>query len=268
MEDTIKKPIKPEREESEWDRAFFDLATVPIDESSLKTPSMVQWLIGICVVLFAILFFLGQVLPSNKAGLYLLVSSVSILLIGAFGLFALAKSANQSRNLKELLDIDRTTGLFSSFLLYEKLDRLIALGKNSISIVFIDLDELKEYNDKFGHRRGDRLLRNAADIMNTALSGKGVGFRYGGDEFVAILKDIDYESAIEIATRIHRYFIKGGISASLGICEWCPNMTSDELLHEADLAMYKAKRSGKGRLFVPKNKTAGGSGELSGNIIH
>ncbi|HHS50199.1 MAG TPA: GGDEF domain-containing protein [candidate division Zixibacteria bacterium] len=239
------------RKESDWDRAFMELVESPDSLSGIRTPLMVQWLIGICVVLFALLFFLGQVLPAEKSGLYLLISALSILAIGIFGMFALSRAANQSRKLKDLLDIDRATGLYSSIFLMEELDRLTSAGKGELSVIFIDLDELKQYNDKYGHRRGDQLIRSAGQAIKSAIAGHGTGFRYGGDEFVAILQNVLPETAVQIAKRVQKSFEDSGISASIGICRWRPGMSSDELIDSADKAMYMAKRAGKGRLFIP-----------------
>lgn len=268
MEDLGQNKPPDNPAENDWDKAFLELTKSPINESSLKTPTMVQWLIGLCVTLFSILFFLGQVLPENRSGLYLMVSSISILLIASFGLYALSKAANQSKHLKNLLNIDRTTGLFSSVFLMEELDRLISEGNHNLVLIFLDLDELKLYNDKYGHRRGDILIRNAGEALIEAIAGHGVGFRYGGDEFVAILANVSRENAIEFAKRVHRSFVMRGISASIGIYPWKPGMSSDQLLNEADQAMYKAKRSGKGRLFIPDEQSTGSTRDLKGKFIY
>jgi diguanylate cyclase (GGDEF)-like protein len=254
-------------DEMEWNRDTFRFPKSSIVESSFKTPTWVQWFIGLCVLLFAMLFFLGQLLLPDKSEIYLVVSSVSVLIIAFFGLFSLSKLTKQTRHLRLLLNIDRTTGLYGSTFLMEKLDRLIDEAGHELVLIFLDLDELKEFNDKFGHRRGDILIRNAADILSKTVAGKGMGFRCGGDEFVAMLTDISSEEAVELAKSVHESFVEKGISASIGVYQWRKGMSADKLLYEADQAMYKAKRAGKGKLFIPDIGSYGNADDLDGEFI-
>ena len=250
--DSNKGSISHGRDGTGTDREVFVIPRSRILKYSFKTPVMVRWLIGISVSLITALFVLEGMLPIEGAGIYLLVASLSIFVITSVGLFALAKVTIQARHLKELLNIDRATGLFGSGYLAEELDRLVEEGDKGLFLIFLDLDELKSFNDRFGHRRGDALIHDAAEALSEAVAGRGVGFRYGGDEFVAILSDMSRSDAVALAKRVHKLFVVRKIAASIGMCQWRPGMSADDLLHTADKAMYKAKHAGKGRLFIPK----------------
>ena len=122
-----------------------------------------------------------------------------------------------------------------------------------LSCVIVDLDDFKLVNDRYGHQAGDSLLRQVAQ----ALRGESRAFdrvaRYGGDEFVVILLNADIESAAAAAgralARMRRVMLPDGshgVSASMGVAEWRPSMTEDELLELCDAALLQGKRYGKG----------------------
>ncbi|GEM_PF-1417270 len=262
-------PLSPEAEifpKSEYsvgeypkDSEYIPTAQLLKAERALKTPTLVQIFVGVSVVLIVLLFFLGAYFTEAQKGFFLLTSVVCVLLVLIFGLYTISRFSRQSVHLKELLNIDRTTGLYSSTFLMEELDRLVAEKHPNLVLIFLDLDELKLYNDKYGHRAGDKLIRNSAEALVEAIAGRGVGFRYGGDEFVAVLNDVSYDEALQMAKRVHAAFKNRDISASIGVYPWRPGLSADALLHQADKAMYAAKRSGKGRIFF-------GGGEIGGTM--
>ena len=131
--------------------------------------------------------------------------------------------------------------------------------KYTCAILFIDLDDFKRINDTHGHKIGDRLLTLVSAGLLLCLREEDIVCRYGGDEFVVIAGRIqDNSNAPDIAKKIisllsKRYTIDGitlQISASIGIAYSHPSKNIDLLIQEADLALYEAKRRGKGKYVV------------------
>jgi diguanylate cyclase (GGDEF)-like protein len=129
-----------------------------------------------------------------------------------------------------------------------------------VAVAFIDLDNFKVINDSLGHGAGDRLLTAVANRLGSVLRDGDVVARFGGDEFTAFLRDIvDETHALRIAERLASVlrppFVLDGeqrfVTASLGLTVTGPQNTSpDELLRDADGAMYRAKEHGKARCEV------------------
>ena len=119
----------------------------------------------------------------------------------------------------------------------------------------IDIDNFKEYNDRYGHFEGDKVLITLADIVEDCTRHNvDLAFRLGGDEFVVLLPQTSADQATEIVQRILLKFLeenfgKTGLSISIVSCERKPDMTIEEDLArmkgKADKAMYEAKKSGK-----------------------
>ncbi|MBN2063024.1 MAG: diguanylate cyclase [Deltaproteobacteria bacterium] len=154
------------------------------------------------------------------------------------------------RNLREELSrlsiTDSLTDLFNQRHFYSRLqEEITRAGRQnySLSLILLDLDGFKDYNDHHGHLAGDEVLRNTGRIINKCIrEGVDSGYRYGGDEFAVILIDADLNIAQEIGERIKRVFDAGtGVTVSLGYAKYNMGMTVKELVEEADKALYKAK---------------------------
>lgn len=153
---------------------------------------------------------------------------------------------------------DALTGLFNHGYFQDRLDREIKLAdRNSelVSLILLDLDQLKRINDTHGHRSGDAVLCHVASLMRTAVRDVDVCARYGGEEFVVILPQCDRENAIEIAERLRESIAStpvnkvGQVTASIGIATYPSGAKNkDELVEMADRAMYLAKAAGRNRV--------------------
>lgn len=130
-------------------------------------------------------------------------------------------------------------------------------GRTGFATLFIDLDGFKEVNDKFGHDRGNEVLRRVAEILQSELRDTDVAGRLGGDEFVACL-DAPADMSLVIANKIAQRLVDKirligqGIGASVGIS--ISRDSVDLALNEADEAMYESKKSGKNRSTVYRTK--------------
>jgi diguanylate cyclase (GGDEF)-like protein len=115
--------------------------------------------------------------------------------------------------------------------------------RHPLSLILLDLDKFKEYNDTYGHLAGDDILRAAGQIINRSIRvGVDSGYRYGGDEFAIILIDADLEIANDIGTRIQTAFKENGkIEVSIGYSKFSEEMSVKDLVAVADKNLYKNK---------------------------
>ncbi|MBP1924733.1 diguanylate cyclase (GGDEF)-like protein [Sedimentibacter acidaminivorans] len=163
------------------------------------------------------------------------------------------------------LETDYLTGLYSKNYYESELDFIIrdSLFKEKVFCVFmIDIDDFKYINDHRGHIIGDKVLKSVANIMQENMRGVDICSRYGGDEFIVILPETTKEHAFLIGQRIldkisNLDLINVGIdikiSLSIGIVEWKPNMSAENLIECADQAMYISKKTGKNKVTIYKN---------------
>jgi diguanylate cyclase len=151
--------------------------------------------------------------------------------------------------LEELSRRDSLTGLLNRRVFAEELEREIAAAERHdrpLSLVMLDLDQFKHYNDTYGHQAGDLLLQNATEAWTTCLREIDVIARYGGEEFVLVLPDCTLEDATMTADRL-RDGMPEGATCSAGAALFEAGDTAAALIGRADRALYKAKASGRNR---------------------
>lgn len=132
--------------------------------------------------------------------------------------------------------------------------------KQTFAILYIDADNLKNINDQFGHEAGDRAVQHIAQILKNEVRPYDVAARFGGDEFVMLICNVNMEQAVLIAERIRitteRTSDKTSqhalpIRLSLGVATLAPqDKNLDQLLHRADTALYQAKNDGRNRVAL------------------
>ena len=154
---------------------------------------------------------------------------------------------------------DSLTGLFNRHKLNETLEveveRAHRYGR-PLSLIMIDMDGLKAVNDTHGHQAGDSVLQQAAQAVRSQVRRVDTPTRFGGDEFIILLPEATGEEAQRVAGRIASRILAirieaTPVSASLGVAQWVPQFESGkDFLAAADAALYKAKRSGRGRVAV------------------
>ena len=153
---------------------------------------------------------------------------------------------------------DPLTGLPNRLFLNDRLEQAILHGKRqktSVTVMFIDIDHFKQINDSMGHAAGDLLLRTTAERLVMAIRETDTVARLGGDEFSIILTDVNQSTDLEaIAKKILdtvsqpvslQELGKVQLSVSIGIASHHAELSADELLENADTAMYVAKKSGR-----------------------
>jgi diguanylate cyclase (GGDEF)-like protein len=134
-------------------------------------------------------------------------------------------------------------------------------NKSSVSIVMMDLDNFKRFNDTYGHQAGDALLRAFGDLLKRSSRGQDIACRYGGEEFVLVLTDSNLAGALRRA-EILRQQVKqlsveyagqllGAVSISMGVALYPDHGTTmGDVLRASDQALYCAKREGRDRSCV------------------
>jgi diguanylate cyclase (GGDEF)-like protein len=154
---------------------------------------------------------------------------------------------------------DALTGLANRALFRDRLTQALARNERTakyVAVLFVDLDHFKKVNDSLGHSSGDLLLKAVADRLRSCLRHSDTAARLGGDEFAILIDEVDsHEEIISLATRImselRRPLAIGAhqvaVTASIGITFGVDGSTSEQLIHNADLAMYLAKAQGRDR---------------------
>ncbi|MEE2829361.1 MAG: diguanylate cyclase [Myxococcota bacterium] len=173
------------------------------------------------------------------------------------------RTANQ--RLRKLAITDGLTGLFNHRYFQERLQREVRVAQrydDPLSLILIDIDRFKTYNDILGHPLGDGLIQSVATILTESVRDVDLVARYGGDEFVIALPKAGKGSALVLAERIRKLISEvqvqhgdalpeGKVTASIGLATY-PNDGSDsaELLNSADRALYRAKKNGRDQVNV------------------
>ena len=154
--------------------------------------------------------------------------------------------------------VDSLTGLYNRRWLDDSLQRWTGRDK-SLSLMMLDIDHFKQYNDTQGHLAGDSVIHTVAHTIADQLRPTDLAARYGGEEFVALLPDANKEIAKTVAERVclairnKKISFKSGtplpgVTISIGIAELKAGQSKEALLAAADAALYRAKNAGRDRV--------------------
>ena len=155
---------------------------------------------------------------------------------------------------------DKLTGIGNRYALELCFSREIKLAnrhKSPLSLLIVDIDHFKKVNDTLGHRNGDRTLQQVVNSIQHSLRETDQIFRYGGEEFVALLNNTDSENAWLTAERIRTKIATTPIeldreeiliSVSIGVSSLTINDSEDQFFERADKALYKAKNNGRNKV--------------------
>ncbi|NNU51344.1 GGDEF domain-containing protein [Rhizobium sp. WYCCWR 11279] len=187
---------------------------------------------------------------------WMAVSAVAFIMLRSMAMVLMA--AERSRNqLTELAHHDPLTGALNRGGLAQ---RLAGLGSQPVSLLIIDIDHFKQLNDRHGHAAGDDMLRLFASVSSGIMRSDDLLARQGGDEFLAVLKNVSREDAVAIAERIRLAFAAAVMqqpdlavfpTLSIGVAARAESGGDFErLMQKADEALYRSKREGRNRVEV------------------
>jgi diguanylate cyclase (GGDEF)-like protein len=186
------------------------------------------------------------------------------------------KLQNMNAELYQKATTDVLTGLYNRGFFIQKLEEISrrvnrASKDNSFSLMFLDLDNFKPYNDTYGHDMGDKVLKEFSDLLVDATRDSDYPTRWGGDEFIILLPKTSLAGAKRAAERVLRSFAPGGVfhnvedflapgqkldenvpplTCSIGLVTNHGKVEVDDLIRMADESLYTAKKEGKNRLSI------------------
>lgn len=165
--------------------------------------------------------------------------------------------------LQNLAITDGLTKLFNSRHFYKQLD--IEVGRSNrydhpLALLMMDIDHFKRYNDTYGHVEGDKVLTRIADVIKSCLRTMDSAYRYGGEEFTALLPETRADEAQTVAQRLRKAVKQEvfhprageevGMTISLGVTEYEPKESKSDFVQRADKALYRSKNAGRDRVSV------------------
>src|SRR5205809_4119159 len=174
----------------------------------------------------------------------------------------------KNAQLEQMAATDALTGVYNRRHFGRVLDQLFAEAQRydkDLACVMIDLDGYKQLNDTYGHQVGDQLLVIAGKVISANMRRMDIAARYGGDEFVLLLPQQAPEEASLAAQRIREEFYtasaallkrKEGVTMSIGVASLrqCGAATADQLVNQADRALYQSKAHGRNRISVAESE--------------
>jgi diguanylate cyclase (GGDEF)-like protein len=168
-----------------------------------------------------------------------------------------SESIRQARAAQKIAHYDTVTGLPNRLVATNTLETALVEPGSQITLLCLDLDQFKQVNDSRGHHAGDELLREAAgriNVTSAALDPQALTARFGGDEFVVIVRRREEQIAAAIIEALHQPFrLESGavvIGVSIGVYRAQPGDTPTESLRKGDIALYAAKERGRNQYVV------------------
>lgn len=158
---------------------------------------------------------------------------------------------------------DELTGLANRRGLEQRAAEIWTRPDRVATVILIDIDHFKPFNDRYGHLAGDNCLRQVAGLLRQLCPAEGLAVRYGGEELLVLLHDVDLFSALRLAERMRRAIEtlalthegnpgRGVVTASFGVAAGFPrDLTLQAVIAAADTALYAAKRSGRNQIWPP-----------------
>ncbi|HWS41146.1 MAG TPA: GGDEF domain-containing protein [Arenimonas sp.] len=216
-----------------------------------------QMFAGVCnvITLFILTFVIADFQSESQLWAFLITS----LLLTLLSAIVSVRNKVQKNSLEKLASIDPLTGAKNRRVM--KTDMLLALEENSrkgtpMAVILMDLDHFKTFNDRFGHEVGDDILTNFSTMVLAMTRKNDKFYRYGGEEFLMLVKNSSLDEAkaiaekIRIASESSDFFVSETITVSLGVAMLQTGETCEQWVTRADKAMYRSKALGRNQVSV------------------
>ncbi len=198
---------------------------------------------------------IGAILLAHKRSSYFSYDNFKLLQVLSSHVSLSLNNAGLHAEMRKMVITDQLTGLYVRHYLYEQIQ--ILQHKDSCgSLLVLDLDDFKNINDTYGHQIGDEVLVQVSDIVRRSIRDSDIAARWGGEELAVYLPQMTVDHAYKVAERIRNLIARETepkVTVSTGIADWTSDRGKtgfDLLFHDADLALYKAKNSGKNQIRV------------------
>ena len=171
--------------------------------------------------------------------------------------FVIEPMARLNRKLEDLATRDFLTDLVNRRRFFEQLEAAMAEARvkgTGLSVTILDVDFFKRINDTFGHDSGDMVLKHAAVRVREMMRGSDCAARFGGEEFILLLRETRIDAAFAMAEAVRGKIAEipfdrvGHVSASFGVAEWNHGESARDLIARADKALYVAKQTGRNKV--------------------
>ncbi len=253
---------------------FYAYALVVAGAALVVRPVATVVLAAVAITGYLVAVAVAAGSSALDAGLAAIVAvNVTALVLLAYVAMVLAREQRRTRDAAvRLSTIDALTGLANRGYILAAVEREIERAtryRRGFCVLMADVDGLKDLNDQFGHRVGDRALAAVAGVIRDNVRRIDTPARLGGDEFVVLLPETDREGARVVADKI-RLGVGAipiedrgeriGVAVSIGLGEWVPGRSVDDIMAAADEAMYSVKRQSRRRTGIPMGLAAVGPG--------
>lgn len=190
----------------------------------------------------------------------LLAFAVTAFISSFFAYVFAYRTQLQRSELKQLASIDSLTGAGNRHTLNAELELAMQLNQRlqtHFGVILFDLDHFKQINDNYGHRKGDEILVQLVPLISSVLRQSDRVFRYGGEEFLVLLRDINAADLPHLAEKIRLnverlLLLPDGkpVTLSAGVAMLQPDEDWEQWLHRADMALYQAKNNGRNQVVA------------------
>jgi diguanylate cyclase (GGDEF)-like protein len=174
------------------------------------------------------------------------------------------QNAVELERARHMAKLDSMTGLYNHGFFHDRLEEEIRRSQRygrPLTLLMLDIDHFKVFNDTYGHSVGDVILKNLSKLLRVAARMEDIVARYGGEEFAVILPETGPEGAMLFADRLRKLLeskmheragLPPGIriTVSVGVAGWSGDGTPEDLIDAADRALYRAKKEGRNRVCV------------------
>lgn len=225
-------------------------------------------IVGVQLVKIPMLYPLEKSRQSFNHFMASLLAIFGLMFIGlniGLSLFVIEPVTRTHARLEDLATKDFLTDLVNRRRFFERLESEMSqarIKKLPLSIIILDLDFFKRINDTFGHDSGDMVLKNTALRVRELLRNSDCAARFGGEEFIILLRETPIDMALAIAEAVRVKIADvpfdqvGAVSASFGVAEWNHEEDGKALINRADKALYIAKHTGRNRVVRASNEPA------------